>query len=749
MKKLLLFLTLFSVFFFSKPTQSRASHFLGGEISWECINSGFHQGKMIFTFKLYCACYIGTASCPSSSINMVNPLYSMYGGVSTIVCNNVSVREISNPDCYDPLQRFTCGQTLAAGGTRAMKEYVFNSAPVQINGIPASTGSHFDWSSCCRPATVNLSSQGSFWLRATIFPYTDPSTNTTLSFGSTVKGPSCYDSSPFFAESVVPVACAGANTTLPLGCFDYDYDSLSYNWAIPMQSPTNPAVWAINYSTTSPFPNTLHDPSNVPATLDSATGLISFNNMVLNGSSYHAYCIQVSSYRNGQKLADVYRDVPITIFNCAPGGINTPPQISLKDGNKTNYKMVLDTAIAVGSYIELDLRSIDTDTLPTSNPTNLQSLDISVTGNAMSYFPNNNQACANKPCAFLDTMGNVSWDGNLGRFIDSGQVNVVFKWQPDCGLLYPNNQSLGQPSASSFVFNVHSGDNNCLLPGQSTLQFKITVYDSSTAAWPFKEIDASNDDARLKWDPYNYPDFQSYNVYRSSGHAGPWTLIHDTSAPGAVTYHDLNAQTDRNIYYYMLRVNKGTCIGSGKETMNMKLTVSQVWEEEVELNWNNPEIDPDFWDWYSVYRRYDSGSWAQIAYTGSNWFRHYTPFFSRYSYYRVEMTDLKGINFISNVVKVEMDTPRYITPVIPPKIVDDVRFLPNPFRNELILIDQSGELLGETIVFYNVLGDRVYEYRVQEVKSKIDLKGLKQGVYFVHYKDIDGNTISRRLVKME
>ncbi|HAW51879.1 MAG TPA: hypothetical protein DCX54_06050 [Flavobacteriales bacterium] len=66
-----------------------------------------------------------------------------------------------------------------------------------------------------------------------------------------------------------------------------------------------------------------------------------------------------------------------------------------------------------------------------------------------------------------------------------------------------------------------------------------------------------------------------------------------------------------------------------------------------------------------------------------------------------------------------------------------------------MLIDQSGELLGETIVFYNVLGDRLYEYRVQETNSKIDLKELKQGIYFVHYIDINGKVGSKRLVKME
>ena len=75
--------------------------------------------------------------------------------------------------------------------------------------------------------------------------------------------------------------------------------------------------------------------------------------------------------------------------------------------------------------------------------------------------------------------------------------------------------------------------------------------------------------------------------------------------------------------------------------------------------------------------------------------------------------------------------------------------VPNPFNNELILIDEENRLLGETIILYNVLGDRVYEHKIETPKMKMELSGLKPGVYFVHFKDRNGNVGTRRLVKMD
>ena len=748
MKKHALSIVLFCLLLFSG--KSYATHLLGGEITWECVNTGSDKGKLIFTIIVYTPCYAGGDFC-GGSMNISNPLYALYGGVALIPCFQVRTADLTTP-CYDSAQQSYCHDPLGPNVGKAMKECVYVSLPTQINGIPDVNGSDFWFSSSSRTTMLNTFGYD-FFLRTTMYPYTDSNTNTTLKLGTPALGPSCYDSAPIFAESVVPISCAGSFTTLPSGCYDTDGDSLVYDWDTPMQSAINPIIWLSNYSATSPFPGTLHNSGNVPATLNNATGQIIFKSMPLHVPGYHQYCVKVSSYRKGQKIAEVYREAAHIIDSCLlPSISNTLPVVELKDAGKPNYKTMLDTAIEVGSTIELDFRSTDFDTLPTSNPTNLQSVDLEVIGTAMSSVPNDTLTCVDKPCAYMDTIGNSSWNATLYRFVDSGQVVARFKWQTDCSMLFPVSSYNGQPVSRQFTFIMRTSDNYCPNPGKSSLQFRITVYDSTSIPQPLVEIDASSGGAKLTWNQYSNPNFTSYNVFRSINGAGPWALIHNSGVSGAVTYHDQVARTDSIAHFYMLKVNNSICMETGYEARSINLKGRQEQNGDVLLNWNKPQYDPNVTGQYGVYRKYDNGSWVQIATKNSfnlTAHRDADPFVARYNFYKIEITDSKGLNSISNVIEVERDTPSYITPVIPPKIVDDVRFLPNPFRNELILIDQSGELLGETIVFYNVLGDRLYEYRVQETNSKIDLKELKQGIYFVHYIDINGKVGSKRLVKME
>ncbi len=148
MKRLLL---LFTVILFSavqKPV--KASHLLGGEVSWECITQGTNAGKLIFTIKLYRAC-VGIQLPASATIN--NPLYQANGGAATIVCSRTEQNDLA-PDCYDSTLQMDC----ATGSQRAnvMEEHVYVSGAVQINGTPATTGSAFWYSSCCRPSTIYM-----------------------------------------------------------------------------------------------------------------------------------------------------------------------------------------------------------------------------------------------------------------------------------------------------------------------------------------------------------------------------------------------------------------------------------------------------------------------------------------------------------------------------------------------------------------------------------------------------------------
>ena len=51
MKKILIFLFILGISF-----QVKASHLMGGEITWECLKSGPNVGQYIFTLKIYRDC---------------------------------------------------------------------------------------------------------------------------------------------------------------------------------------------------------------------------------------------------------------------------------------------------------------------------------------------------------------------------------------------------------------------------------------------------------------------------------------------------------------------------------------------------------------------------------------------------------------------------------------------------------------------------------------------------------------------
>ena len=88
MKKILvLLLAIFSVF------QMKATHLMGGEITWECIKVGPDAGKYIFKLKLYRDCDGTTLSTFAQTIFVHD-----HPTVTSISVDFISNTDIS-PDC--------------------------------------------------------------------------------------------------------------------------------------------------------------------------------------------------------------------------------------------------------------------------------------------------------------------------------------------------------------------------------------------------------------------------------------------------------------------------------------------------------------------------------------------------------------------------------------------------------------------------------------------------------------------------
>ena len=145
MRKLILLV--FLVFTFSNV---KATHIMGGEITWECIKSGPDIGKYIFKMKLYRDCDGVSLSTFAQTLDV-----HFHPTVTQITVDFISSTDIS-PTC-DVTNSGNAALDCLNNPVGAVEEYVYTSLPVSLPGIPPATGWFFTWDSCCRNgATSNL-----------------------------------------------------------------------------------------------------------------------------------------------------------------------------------------------------------------------------------------------------------------------------------------------------------------------------------------------------------------------------------------------------------------------------------------------------------------------------------------------------------------------------------------------------------------------------------------------------------------
>ena len=137
----------------------------------------------------------------------------------------------------------------------------------------------------------------------------------------------------------------------PYKDFDRDLDSIAYKWAEPLDNfntwnpPATPSPLAFEnpYSFSSPLPG---NPN-----LDVSTGEVAFN---ANIQGEFVTVIKVESWRCGQMISEVFREIQLIITNCSA---NDPPDVSILDmaGNPISY---FDT-VHVGDVVQFQLKGVD------------------------------------------------------------------------------------------------------------------------------------------------------------------------------------------------------------------------------------------------------------------------------------------------------------------------------------------------------------------------------------------------------
>ena len=629
LKKLFLligFIALFSV-------KTNASHLMGGEITWDCVGGG----QYVFTMKLYRDCNGIGAPSPSVTMSVFN-----HPTISSITLNLISQTDIS-PSCDASGPAISCLAAESQPGwpgsatpvLGAVQESVFQSAPTSLPGVPSCLGWTFAYVDCCRNGSIsNLMTPSAygFTLKAVMYAYSGQNANP------------CFDSSPRFQTSPSTVICVGYPFTYNDNAYDPDLDSLSYSWAKPFEdynnslppySPTtNPAPipFVTGYSFNSPLPGPLQNSSNIPATINPATGEISFTSFTQGN---FVTVVKVEAWKCGQLVAEIYREMQIILLPCAT---NNPPTVT--------YTAYQDTVLA-GTSVNFTISGNDLDLL--SDGITPQTVTISATGTQFGAgFTSTTTGCLNPPCATLTPASPTSGSVN---------ASTTFNWQTSCNHISTNAACNTKSNTYTFVFK--SSDNFCPAPAEKISTVSITVLALSIVESPQPRCVSvlPSGDVTITWStPIDTAGtFNGYFIYTSTTAGGPYTLLDSVLVYGQTTYTHVGANANAGSVYYYIETRSG-CGGqifaAPKDTVaSIHLNVANPSNGTAVLSWNpiaTPNISTST-GIYNVYQEFPAGVWTLVGTTTALSFIDTIFVCNQTVNYRVEIADVTGCVSVSSV----------------------------------------------------------------------------------------------------
>ncbi|MDX5429150.1 MAG: hypothetical protein LPK79_13705, partial [Bacteroidota bacterium] len=435
MKKLLILVAIL----FSFNYGAEASHLLGGEITWECLPNG----QFRFTLVVYRDCSGANITTGATTLQSNSP------------AGNIPMTFISRTDRSND-----CTKTCTSPGLTPMdgiiEEFLWRSNPVTLNGVPPATGWYFSWSLCCRPALTN-NNQQNYVLRALMFPFSINGVNQNTY--------PCFDNSPKFLAAPRVRTCNGYDYTYNNLASDQELDSLYFAWAVPAQSQTGSTFNSINflggYTFNNPIPGTV--------TFNNKAGQITVTGNNTQGS--FATCMVIEAYRDCQKVAEVYRDIPMIFQNC-PNYTNSPPDMAI--ANLPGFpaltpsadSLVWSTTVYAGQQVKFRITANDYDLQPNFLP---QTICFTASGGQMGIPLSNASNCLyTSPCATVIPVSPQS------GYCAPSNNRQEFSWQTTCDHLSYRPSACSSPR-STYLFYFKMEDNGCPVPATSLRTVAITV----------------------------------------------------------------------------------------------------------------------------------------------------------------------------------------------------------------------------------------------------------------------------------
>lgn len=693
---------------------------MGGEISWECKGNGNYK----FILKLYRECsgitfgtseFLSVSNCPS---------------VSIINMTLVSQTDIS-PVCNSSYPNIQCNPSPSSPNTGSVEEWLYTSDAVYPNGVvlsgvPPAQGWIFSHTSCCRNPCTNISGASNYgwFLRAVMYSYNGQNAS------------SCFDNSPTFAERPATVICTGYPFTFTQNAMDKDNDSLSYEWAAPLDDTGTPLTpyFASGYSYNSPFPGPSVDINNVVAAVNSGTGEISFTSFTQGA---FVTVIKVSSYKNGIKVAEVFREMQMVLLSC---NANTIPVFSapLLDTLYINNQILFVDTVYTNDTVSFPIYLYDSDTFPNGTS---QTIILNAWGTEFgTNFIDPNSGCSNPPCATLDPPLPI---------IGNNSDTVRFRWITDCNHLESNQ-------FNDFYFYFNYKDDFCPVPGMNNSVIKIVVksdVEILKAPHVLCTQVLQNGNVILDWTkPIDTTGtFNSYHIFYSTQKNGPFVELDSIFDINQTSYTHSGAGGSMHPLYYYLKTRSG-CGGKifsypSTHLASMNISLMDFSNGTVHLVWNpiSSPLPGTSTGLYKIYRKLASGVWLyKGSVTDTNFYDINVPLNTTFNY-RVDIEDSSGCVSSSQIISVNSEINSYIK-----NGNMDIQIIPNPFDENTEIVINSDKNTEIEIKISDNLGNLIKSENRKITNGKnsipLSLKTFEKGIYLLQICNA-GKCYNSRLVK--
>jgi hypothetical protein len=598
---------------------SRASHVMGGEITWEC-----QGGNYVFQLTFY-------RDCNGAEVNTVSENLRVWyhPTITSITLGFVSRTDISptcSPVAGSPVP-LDCGIGNGGGnGIGAIEKIIYRSAPITLSGSPGVNGWVFTYENFSRSNNLtNISNPSNYGITLTAKMFAIP--------GAALG---CTDNSPVFLQEPYFVSCAGTPFRYNMNAIDPDLDSVAIEFGIPYNNfptgiydpPNNPGPvpFEPGFNFNSPTPGVALNPSNVPAQIDPSSGELTFTSF--NTGNYVVKAI-VRTYRNGVLIAEVEREMQLVVLPCDAN--NDAPVINAPFGGGS-----FETTINAGTLVSFTLSSTDVEFLQDGSP---QSNLLTASGPMFGTGFTAAVGCDIAPCATLSTAPTIS--GIQG-------VSVNFSWQTSCDHLVGADGNALDVIPYHFVFRVQ--DDYCQVPKVSYATVTINVVNPGVIEAP--EISCIQSDivgnVILSWDPVSDPSgtFDEYQI-----HSVQDGLIGTIPTIGTSNYTIPVVTAQNDFFISVVSGCNGNTVRNSDTLSNIFLTLNNPSNGTAILQWNDPTDPalPSMGSYYYVYREYPTGTWTMIDSVpyGTNFYKDTIDICEAFLRYRIELPNVP-CNYLSN-----------------------------------------------------------------------------------------------------